>query len=143
MGQPRDDLDGNDGDLSGGQDGEDLAGDVHAQQARDGDDRPGGQRPRPPGRAQVQVRLGLALGRGAERPVQADLQEGVGQQRHQGGSDAQWLAQAAGDEGGERPGVGDVPGHRHVAGHEQRQDHRDRHERERDAGQPGRRVRRT
>ena len=138
---PSDGLGDHDGQLGGQQDAQDLAGDVDAQLAQDGDQRPGDQRPHPPRLVHVQVRGGLGLRGRAQRPVQAGLQERVGDQRDQRGGDPDGAAQAAGDEGVEGAGVGDVPAHRHVPGGEDRQDHRDDQERGGDAGQPGRRER--
>ena len=105
VGQPGDGLGEDDGDLGGQQHAEHPAGDVDPQQAQHGDDGPGAQRPRPPRRVHAQVGGGLA-GRGrAERAVQPDLQEGVGQQRDQRGGHARGPAEAAGDERVERAGV--------------------------------------
>ena len=57
-----------------------------------------------------------ACARRAERAVQPDLQERVGEQRDQRGGHPGRAAQAPGDERVERAAVGDPPGHRHVPG---------------------------
>ena len=81
-------------DLGAQQDAEDLPGDVDAEQAQDGDDGPRAERERPPRPVDPEVRGGLAGGGRAERPVQADLEERVRQQRDQGGADPGDPAQA-------------------------------------------------
>jgi hypothetical protein len=63
-----------------------------------GGHRPGGQRPCPPRRVQVQVGRGLAGRARPERPVQAHLQTGIGQQGDQRGSHTDDAAKTVGYE---------------------------------------------
>ena len=121
-------------DLGRQQHAEHPAGDLDAGQAQHGDQRPGAERPGPPRRVPVQVGGGVGGGGRAQRPVEADLQERVGQQRDECGSHSSGAAQATGDQCIKGTRVGHVTGHGHVTGREDRQDHRDDQERGRDAG---------
>ncbi len=65
-----------------------------------------------PGDVHAEERLHRALRHAAEQPVHADLHRVVGHQREDGGGHAGRSAQASGDVGVERAGVGHIPGHR-------------------------------
>ena len=140
-GEPGDGLGDDDGDLGGGQHGQDPAGDLDPGQAQDGDHGPDDQRPRPPGPVHAEVGGGLGLRGRAQRPVGGDLERLVGDQGHQRGGDPGHLAEPGGGERVERARVADPPAHRHVPGAEQGQDHGHDEEGGRDAGQAGEGVR--